>query len=161
MKTLKIPNKVKSIGLHTAGTVVSIAVPAWAIFEKLPIWTRHDGIKNSIGVGGVLILIITILTLRKTIFNYFKEKLKLKTAPPLFMWISLFIIVLVISAIGTIISDLKTICIAGIIGSGAGSLMIFFANNIEEKMKEGNEHGKDETTDTERKSGGETERAQS
>lgn len=142
MKTSKIPSKLKCAGLRTGGIAVSIAAPAWAIFEKLPVWTKYNGIKSGLGVGGILILIITLFTLRKTVYNYFKEKFKIKTAPPLFIWINLFIVVLTISAIGTIISDLKTICLAGIIGSGVGSLMTFFANNIEEKMKEENEYGK-------------------
>jgi hypothetical protein len=96
--------------------IVSCALPIWAIWEKFPIWTYTHGTSRSVGVGGILALIVVLVVFRKAVFNFIRDKLKLKHAPPLVVWLVMLIISYVLVYIGNFIKDLNTIFWMGLIG---------------------------------------------
>lgn len=118
------------------GVIVSCALPIWAICEKFPIWTLSYGKTHSIGMGGILALIVTLIIFHKAVFNFFAEKLKLKHAPPLAVWLVLLIISYVLVYISNVMRDLTIVLWMGLIGSAIGTFLTFIAENCFKKEKD-------------------------
>lgn len=111
------------------GVVVACALPIWAICERFPIWSLSHGVSRSIGVGGILILIVLLIIFRKTVFNFLVEKLNIKHAPPLAIWFVMLVISYVLVYIGNFMRDLTIVFWMGFIGCAAGTLLTFIAEN--------------------------------
>lgn len=111
------------------GVVVACALPIWAICERFPIWSLSHGVSRSIGVGGILILIVLLTIFRKTVFNFLVEKLNIKHAPPLAIWFVMLVISYVLVYIGNFMRDLTIVFWMGFIGCAAGTLLTFIAEN--------------------------------
>lgn len=109
--------------------IVSCALPIWAIWEKFPIWTYTHGTTRSVGVGGILALIVVLVVFRKAVFNFIRDKLKLRHAPPLAVWLVMLIISYVLVYIGNFIKDLNTIFWMGLIGCAIGSVLTYIAEH--------------------------------
>ena len=113
----------------TLSVIVSCALPIWAIWEKFPIWTYTHGTTRSVGVGGILALIVVLVVFRKAVFNFIRDKLKLRHAPPLAVWLVMLIISYVLVYIGNFIKDLNTIFWMGLIGCAIGSVLTYIAEH--------------------------------
>ena len=109
--------------------IVSCSLPIWAIWEKFPIWTYTHGTTRSVGVGGILALIVVLVVFRKAVFNFIRDKLKLRHAPPLAVWLVMLIISYVLVYIGNFIKDLNTIFWMGLIGCAIGSVLTYIAEH--------------------------------
>ena len=79
--------------------LIACALPIWAIWEKFPIWTYNYGTTRSVGVGGILVLIVILVIFRRAVFKFITDKLKLRHAPPLVIWLVLLIISYILSLI--------------------------------------------------------------
>ena len=111
------------------GILVSCALPIWAICEKFPIWTFSYGTIRSVGVGGILTLIVLLVVFRKTVFKFIVDKLKLSHAPPLVIWLVLLITSYVLVFISNFMRDLTTVFWMGLIGCAIGTVLTFIAEN--------------------------------
>lgn len=120
----------------TLSVVVSCALPMWAIWEKYPIWTSKHGTFRSIGAGGIIIIIMLLIILRKPVFNFFAEKLKLKHAPPIVIWLVLLIISYISVFISNFMLDMTIIFWMGLIGCAIGTVLTFIAENRYGKKEE-------------------------
>lgn len=109
--------------------IVSCALPIFAIWEKFPIWTYTHGTTRSVGVGGILALIVVLVVFRKAVFNFIRDKLKLRHAPPLAVWLVMLIISYILVYIGNFIKDLNTIFWMGLIGCAIGSVLTYIAEH--------------------------------
>ena len=118
------------------GILISCALPIWAICEKFPIWTVEHGTTHSVGVGIVLILIVLLIIFRRTVFNFIKDKLNLKYAPPLVVWIVLLIISYIMIYIGNFMRDMTTVLWMGFIGCAIGTLLTYISEKFKEKENE-------------------------
>ncbi len=116
--------------------VVSCALPIWAIYEKFPIWTMTHGASRSVGVGGILVLIVLLVIFRKAVFKFFEEKLKLRHAPPLVIWLAMLILSYILVYINSFIQDLTTVFWMGLLGCAIGTALTFIAENKFGKKKE-------------------------
>ena len=116
--------------------IVSCALPIWAIWEKFPIWTYTHGTTRSVGVGGILALIVVLVVFRKAVFNFIRDKLKLRHAPPLAVWLGMLVISYVLVYIGNFIQDLNTIFWMGLIGCAIGSVLTYIAEHRYGKKEE-------------------------
>lgn len=116
--------------------VVSCAFPIWAIYEKFPVWTYTHGTSRSVGVGGILVLIVLLVIFRKSVFNFFAEKLKLKHAPPIVIWLVMLIISYILVYVNRFINDLTTVFWMGLIGCAIGTVLTFIAENRYGKKEE-------------------------
>lgn len=111
--------------------VVSCALPIFAICEKFPIWTDSHGASRSAGVGAILALIVLLIVFRKTVFAFILDKLKLKHAPPIVVWLVLLIISYVMVYIGNFMKDLTTVLWMGLIGCAVGTFLTYIADRFE------------------------------
>lgn len=111
------------------GIIISCAFPIWAICEKYPIWTEVHGTGRSVGVGGILILIVLLVVFRKSVFNVMKERMKLKHAPPIVAWLVMLIISYVLLYISKFIQDMTTIFWMGLVGCAIGTVLTYVAEN--------------------------------
>ena len=109
--------------------IISCALPIWAIWEKFPIWTYSYGTTRSVGVGGILVLIVVLVVFRKAVFNFIRDKLKLRHAPPLAVWLVMLIISYILVYIGNFIQDLNTVFWMGLIGCAIGTALTFIAEH--------------------------------
>lgn len=109
--------------------VISCALPIWAICEKYPLWKTAYGTTHSIGVGGILVLIVLLIIFRKSVFGFIKDKLKITHAPPLAVWLVLIIMSYVLVFIGQFMYDMVIILWMGLIGCAIGTLLTFIAEN--------------------------------
>jgi membrane protease YdiL (CAAX protease family) len=111
------------------GVVVSCAFPIAAILEKFPIWTEAHGAEYSIGAGGVLILIVLLIIFRKSVFGFMKDRLNLKHAPPIVVWIVMLIVAYTLLFINSFIEDMTTIFWMGLVGCAIGTVLTYIAES--------------------------------
>jgi hypothetical protein len=109
--------------------VISCLLPIWAICERFPIWTVTHGTGRSLGAGGILILIVLLVIFRKAVFNFMADRLKLKHAPPLVIWLVMLITSYALVYIGKFLYDMTSVFWMGLIGCAIGTLLTFIAEN--------------------------------
>lgn len=109
--------------------LISCALPIWAIWERYPMWTEVHGATRSIGAGGILVLFVLLIIFRKTVFNFITDRLKLKHAPPLFVWGIMLVISYVLVYIANFMRDMTTIFWMGLIGCAIGNVLTFIAED--------------------------------
>ena len=118
--------------------IISCALPIWAICEKYPIWKAVCGKDYSIGVGGILIMIVVLIIFRKAVFGFIKDKLKITHAPPLAVWIALIIVSYALVYIGQFMQDMVIVLWMGFIGCAIGTILTFIAEHKFGEKKEKN-----------------------
>ena len=121
--------------LKILSVVISCAFPIWAVCEKFPIWTESHGTVRTVGAGSIICLIIIAIVFRKSVFNFIRDRMKLRHAPPMSVWLVMIIIAYLLVYINRFISDLITIFWMGLIGCLIGTLITYIAEN---------KYGKDE-----------------
>lgn len=128
----KTKKRLKILSFKSAGVVVSVALPAWAILEKFPVWKAETGTVRTLGIGGIMVAIVAFVTFKRSILNYIKEKTGMKTAPPLAIWAVLLIASFALTAVANILVDMRVIFIAGLAGSGIGTVLNFIGETAGE-----------------------------
>ena len=119
-----------------AGIIIACGLPIFAICEKFPIWKEAEGTERTLGAGLILISIVLVIVFRKTVFDFIKDKLDLKHAPPLVIWLVLLIVSYVILYIGNIMKDMTTVLWMGFLGSVIGTVCTYISERYNAK-KEG------------------------
>lgn len=114
---------------------ISCAFPIWAVCNKFPLLTE-GGAKTTLGIGGVLAIVIVFFIFRKTIFSFFKEKLNLAHAPSVVGWIVPLGAAYGFQYLTVFVAELITILWMGLIGSCIGAVLTFIAENIIRKDKD-------------------------
>jgi cadmium resistance protein CadD (predicted permease) len=120
--------------------LIACALPVWAIMERFPVWKTMYGKTHSIGVGGILVIIVLAIIFRTTVFNFIRDKLKITHAPPLAVWLILIAIAYVLVFIGQFLQDVVIVLWMGLIGCSAGTVLTFIAEHKFDDKKE-EEHG--------------------
>ena len=110
-----------------ASILVSCALPIWAICEKFPLWTEDHGTSHSVGVGIILVAIVLIVVFRKTVFDFIRDHLDLKHAPPLTIWLVMLVISYILVYLGEFMRDLTTVFWMGFIGCVIGTVFTYIA----------------------------------
>lgn len=119
------------------GVAISCALPLWAVCTKFPIWTETHGSARSIGAGGIIGIVVLLVVFRKTIFGYLEEKLNLKHAPPMMIWVVLLIIAYCLMFLSKFLYDITTVFWLGFLGCSIGSVLTFIAEyKFGEKKKD-------------------------
>lgn len=122
--------------LKFGGVLVSCLFPVVAVCEKFPVWKAQHTAERSLGAGAIIILIVVAIVFRKSVFEFFKERLKLQHAPPLAIWIVLLIISYVLIYIRDFMNDLTKVLWMGLIGCSVGTLLTFIGENFFGEKKE-------------------------
>lgn len=110
-----------------AGIIVSCSLPLLAILERFPLWTYTYGTVRSVGVGLILSLIVLLIIFRRTVFDFMRDKLNLKHAPPLVVWLVMLVVSYVLVYIGNFMRDLTTVLWMGLIGCAAGTFLTYIS----------------------------------
>lgn len=118
-----------------ASVLISCALPIWAICAKFPIWTTESGSGRTAGAGIVMIGIVLLIVFRRTVFNFAKDHLKLKYAPPITIWLILIILSYSLIYISNALRDMNTVFWMGFIGCAIGSLLTYIAENCFRKRE--------------------------
>lgn len=116
-----------SWGLKGLGVTASIAFPVSAILERFPLVQNGEPSARGIGFGGVVALIVVLINLRRQLWppvsKFLKEKLHVNSFGALIGWGAAFLIILGLERAAALLPDLRTVCLAGLIGTGAGQLL--------------------------------------
>lgn len=132
-------NKILYWVFKVLSVTISCALPVWAIFERFPIWRNVYGAGRSIGVGSILAVIVVLIIFRNSVFNYIIEKLKLKHAPPLAVWLALLAVSYVLTYLAEFMRDLSAVLWMGLVGCAIGAVLTFVAENLFRKRVENDE----------------------
>lgn len=113
-----------------AGILVSCALPIWAICERFPIWTAAHGAGRSAGVGIILIAIVLLIIFRKTVFDFAKDHLNLKHAPPIVVWVVMIICSYILVYLGEVMRDMNSVFWMGFIGCAIGTFLTYLSERF-------------------------------
>ena len=121
-------------------TVLSFAfsagLPVVAIGQKFPIWNQTVSPAYTIGVGGVLTIIVCLVVFRKTLVPALMAKLGITSIPPVVIWVSALIVAEIVAKINTFMTDIKAVIFAGLAGAAFGWAFSLAAAYFNKKSKE-------------------------
>ena len=115
--------------LKSLSVLIACIFPIWAVCEKFPIWTEIHGAGRSVGVGGILILIVVLVIFRRSVFKFMSEKMKLQHAPPIVVWLVMIIVGYILMYISKFIQDMTVVFWMGLVGCAIGTVITFIAEN--------------------------------
>lgn len=116
-----------------ASVLISCALPIWAICERFPLWTEAHGATRTVGVGIILIAFVLLVIFRKTVFQFIADRLNLKHAPPLVVWLVLLIISYILVYLGEVMRDMTIVLWMGFIGCVIGTGLTYISERIKAK----------------------------
>ena len=122
-----------------ASIFISCAMPCWAIWAKFPIWTEQSGVGRSIGAGFIMICIALLIVFKRAVFDYIREHLNIKHAPPLTIWLVFIIISYTFVYIADVLRDMNTVFWMGFLGCAIGTLFTYIAESCFGKKDKDNE----------------------
>lgn len=132
MKKLKVKYWIFTI----LSFVLSAVPPVVAVLQKFPIWAEKINPTYTIGIGAVLAVIVILICFRKTLIPVIKEKIGIKSIPPVFIWVAGLATVIVFEKINTFMTDIKVVVFAGLVGSALGWICSFVSSFYDKKIKE-------------------------
>ena len=135
----KRSNKVLYAIFKILSVLISCAFPIWAICDRFPIWKEEHGTVRSIGTGAILIIIVVLIIFRKSVFKYITEKLRLRHAPPLAVWLALLAVSYIFIYIAEFMKDLNVVLWMGLLGCAIGTVLTFIAERLFREKVEKNE----------------------
>ena len=122
--------------LKVLSVLISCGLPIYAVCEHFPLWTVSYGTSRTVGAGGIISLVIVVIVFRKSVFAFMRDKMNLRHAPPLAVWIIMLIISYVLLYINQFIRDLTTVFWFGLVGCAIGTALTFVAETFFGKKKE-------------------------
>lgn len=117
-----------------ASVLISCALPIWAICERFPLWAEQHGANRTVGVGVILIAIVLLIVFRRTVFSFFRERLNLKHAPPLVVWLVLLIISYVLVYLGEVMRDMTVVLWMGFVGCCIGTFFTYLSERFKKEV---------------------------
>ena len=119
--------------------IVSCALPIWGICEKFPLWSESHGTTRTVGMGIILIGMVLLIVFRRTVFNFIRDKVDLKHAPPLTIWLVMLILSYILVYLGEVMRDMTTVFWLGFIGCVIGTVLTFISERFKAKEVKSNE----------------------
>ena len=114
----------------TLSVAVSCGLPILAVCEHFPIWKEACGTARSVGAGGIIILAVIAVVFRKTVFVFLRDKLDLRHAPPLAVWLFLLAGSYALLYVSAFLSDLTTVLWFGLVGCALGTVLTYVAERF-------------------------------
>ena len=122
--------------LKVLSVLISCGLPIYAVCEHFPLWTVSYGTSRTVGAGAIISLVIVVIVFRKSVFEFMRDKMNLRHAPPLAVWIIMLIISYVLLYINQFICDLTTVFWFGLVGCAIGTALTFVAETFFGKKRE-------------------------
>lgn len=113
--------KLGAVGLRTLGLGSAVGIPVVVVLQKFPLWGPErvvDG--KTLGVGGVMALLILLVGFRRQLWPVVKTKLHITAIGALIFWGLAFGLLLGVERLVPLLPDLRTVCIAGLTGTALG-----------------------------------------
>lgn len=110
--------------------VISCTLPICAVLEKFPIWAETHGRSRTYWIGIILIAFVLLVIFRKTVFDFIRDKLDLKHAPPLAIWIGMLLASYIIVFIGEVMLDMTTVFWMGLLGCIIGTFLTYISERF-------------------------------
>ncbi len=146
MITSLTKRKLGAFGLRTTAIASSICIPAAKVLDAFPLFERTEGGQVTvdtvkIGVGGFMILLILAVSLRRQIWPRVRDKLHFTAGWVLVGWGIFYALLLGVEKIVPMLPDLRSICLAGLAGTGIGQLADTAAGFLDNTKKSDKENG--------------------
>ncbi len=132
----KNKRRLKLLSFKGAGIVTSVALPVWAIIERFPILKAESGTGRMLGIGGLMTAVVLLITFKRTVFDYIKEKTGIRHAPPFAVWSALLIASFAVGVLADAMAELRAVFVAGAVGSGIGTVLSIIGDNVSDKVVE-------------------------
>lgn len=127
--------------LKLASVLVSCGFPIYAVCEHFPLWTVSYGTSRSVGAGLIISLVVVAAVFRKTVFAFLRERMHLRHAPPLAVWLILLAASYILLYVNQFIRDLTTVFWFGLVGCAIGTALTFAAESLLAGRKEDGDGG--------------------
>lgn len=115
--TRETKRKLGIVGLKVLSLASSVGIPAVVVLQKFPFW-KEPPTGPELSAGGFMVILIVLFGFRKELWPIIKEKLYVDSVGDLIFWGVCFAIVLWLEGIAALLPALRTICIAGLAGTG-------------------------------------------
>ena len=99
-------------------------------------WTETHGAGRSIGAGGIIGLAVLLIVFRKSVFEFAKDKLKIKHSPPMVIWLVMILFSYTLMFLNKFLYDITTVFWMGFIGCTIGAAITFVAEHFFGKKEE-------------------------
>ena len=119
--TKQTKRKLGCVGLKITAIASSVGVPVAAVLQQFPIW-KEPPTGRELSVGGVMLLLIVLFGFRRELWPLIREKLHINSVGALIFWGVLFALLLWLENVVAMLPALRTICIAGLLGTGVGQI---------------------------------------
>ena len=127
--------KLGGIGLELVAIASSVGAPVAAVLQKYPIF-KEPVTTKELSAAGVMVLLIVLLGFRRQLWPIIRDKLHVNSAGALIFWGVSFLVLLWLENIAAMLPDLRTICIAGLAGTGVGQVSHTAARIVGKKKTE-------------------------
>ncbi len=131
--TTQTKRKLGALGLEIVAIASSVGAPVAAVLQKYPIW-KEPVTSKELSAGGVMILLIVLFGFRRQLWPIIRDKLHVNSAGALIFWGVSFLVLMWLENISAMLPDLRTICIAGLVGTGVGQVASTAARIVEKKQ---------------------------
>ena len=115
--TRETKRKLGIVGLKVLSLASSVGIPAVVVLQKFPFW-KEPPTGPELSAGGFMVILIVLFGFRKELWPIIKEKLYVDSVGDLIFWGVCFAIVLWLEGIAALLPALRTLCIAGLAGTG-------------------------------------------
>ena len=119
--TTETKRKVGAVLLKITAIASSVGAPVAAVLQEFPIFKENVGGKE-LSAGGIMILLIVLFGFRRELWPLIREKLHINSVGSLIFWGLMFLLLMWIEGIVALLPALRTICLAGLIGTGVGQV---------------------------------------
>lgn len=126
--------KLGSAGLRVLGFGSAVGIPVAVVLQKFPLWnveTNRPVDAKTLGVGGIMALLIVLVGCRRQLWPVIKDKMHITAVGALIFWGVAFALLLGVEKMIPLLPDLRTICIAGLAGTGIGQVLDTVAGNVD------------------------------
>lgn len=119
-------------GLKLTAIASSVGAPIAAVLQRFPLYKITT---ERLSAGGVMVLVIVLFGFRRKLWPLIAKKLHITYVGEFLFWGVLFFLILWLERIVAVLPDLRTICLVGLAGSGAGQIAETAADKIEKAGK--------------------------
>jgi hypothetical protein len=119
--TKQTKRKVGAVILKLTAIASSVGLPVAAVLQEFPVFKEPVSGKE-LSAGGVMILIIILFGFRRELWPIIRDKLHVNSTGSLIFWVLCFLLILWMENMAALLPALRTVCIAGILGTGVGQV---------------------------------------
>ena len=133
--TRQTKRKIGAVVLKIVAIASSVGAPVAAVLQEFPFFKEQVGGKE-LSAGGIMVLLIVLFGFRRELWPLIRDKLHINSVGSLIFWGLCFLILMWLENIATLLPALRTICLAGLVGTGIGQVANTAAGFVGKKKDE-------------------------